>query len=88
MEALGRIGWLGLVGASEIFGLLAGAMFFKLRATAGITVGGEGEVESRGEEGERCWLWGEGVRDEEGCRGRGVKRDLGVENELQLGLWN
>ena len=57
-----------------------GAMFFKLRATAGTTVG-EGEGERSGEDGERCW-WGDGVRDEAGCcRGRGVRRDLQRGNE-------
>ena len=61
--------------------LLGGAMFFRLRATAGTTVkGGVGEGERSGEEGERCW-WGDGVRDETACcRGRGVNRDLKVGN--------
>ena len=63
--------------------LLRGAMFFKLRATAGTTIGGvgEGDGERRGEDGERSW-WGDGVLDDAGgCRGRGVKRDLQGENK-------
>ena len=65
----------------RLLALLGGAMFFKLRATAGTTVGGVGEGERSGEDGERCW-WGDGVRDEAGgCRGRGVNRDLHVENQ-------
>ena len=70
-----------------------GAMFFKLRATAGTTSGAmlgvliilllvclylEGVGEMRGEEGDR--VWGEGVRELlVGWRGSGVRRDLGRE---------
>ena len=81
MAEVGGWSFLALLGAKAgILEVGAGAMFFKLRATAGTTVG-EGEEERRGEDGERLLLWGDGVRDESGCcRGRGVNRDLQVEN--------
>ena len=73
-----------------LLALLRGAMFFKLRATAGTTIGGvgEGDGERRGEDGERSW-WGDGVLDDAGgCRGRGVKRDLQVENKKCFLMWD
>ena len=84
---------LGSGGPEILLFCVLGAMFFKLRATAGTTIGAmlgvliilllvcsylEGVGEMRGEEGDR--VWGEGVRELlVGWRGSGVRRDLGSE---------